>query len=354
MKIYDSQGLVKHGPGPAGPTGPGGPPGSAGPPGVDGEDGEPGLPGAAGVPGSVGQSGPQGPAGPPGLDGEDGEPGPPGAAGVSGTAGLQGPQGPAGPPGLDGEDGEPGPPGPQGLQGPAGAGGASTPIPLTIADLQFWFQANAALDSSGRAAMTLQNSVPWFSTVTPNMPGTAGAGAKRSATPLNGLGVYTFNAGNISRYTFASAPILNPLSTATVFAVFNPASFAVYTTLLYGTGSASFELSIDTTGALQTVASAVALIGTSSTTLTAATWAQFNTRYNSGTGAYSFRVAQAAAGSGTNVQTISNGSNVIGYNSSTNNRDLNGDLAELIIYNRDLTLTEVQTIEAYLHAKWNV
>lgn len=121
MRIYDAQGLVKHGPGPTGATGAQGPVGPPGPPGADGEQGE------------------QGDAGPPG---------PAGAAGANGSSGTVGPPGVPGPAGEDGADGDMGPPG---SQGPAGANANLTPDshPSSPNVANDEFETGSSIDTTG-------------------------------------------------------------------------------------------------------------------------------------------------------------------------------------------------------------
>ena len=120
MKVYDADGLVKNGPGPAGPAGAAGAQGPMGPAAFlsaeDGEDGWHAIPGRDGASGAAGVQGPVGPA----VflaadDGEDGWHAVPGAPGTTGPIGATGAQGPAGPAlfflAEDGADGDPGPPG---------------------------------------------------------------------------------------------------------------------------------------------------------------------------------------------------------------------------------------------------
>ncbi|MFC1986280.1 LamG-like jellyroll fold domain-containing protein [Chloroflexota bacterium] len=82
----------------------------------------PGSQGEQGPAGSPGSQGEQGSAGPPGPQGEQGPAGPPGSQGEQGSAGPPGPQGEQGPAGPPGSQGEQGPAGPQGPQGEPGEG----------------------------------------------------------------------------------------------------------------------------------------------------------------------------------------------------------------------------------------
>lgn len=96
MKIYDANGLVKNGPGPAGAPGATGAQGPIGPAAFlsaeDGEDGWGAIPGRDGTNGVSGATGAQGPVGPAVFltaeDGAEGDTGAPGLTGPGGTANV--------------------------------------------------------------------------------------------------------------------------------------------------------------------------------------------------------------------------------------------------------------------------
>lgn len=377
-------------PGPTGATGPQGPLGPQGTPGADGWDGDdglPGPPGALGPAGSTGASGPSGPQGVPGLDGEDGPSGPPGGDGLPGAPGSTGPAGPPGPVGVSGEDGEQGdrgPPGPAGATGAAGSGGAAgamgppgmtgsdgddasqiiqifqqigtvtppTPVPETIPDLNYWFKADVSFGSAtaGQPVPQLLNNSP-ISNYSPNANGFGGA--TRSATLLNGLPVGAFSGAIAQGYGFPLNGIF--AQQVTVFAVFNVATHASNVPFFGPVGSGGMLMyTATTTGKIQVDARAVVGIGTSTAAPAVNTWTQMSFSFDSGSGAWVYRIARAADNSGTTTgHSFANAITSICL-SPTDGTAWNGSMAEIIFYNRVLTLTEKQAIEAYLLAKWGV
>lgn len=238
--------------------------------------------------------------------------------------------------------------GPPGMAGMIG-GVITTPIPATISDLVYWWQADIILSSSGSALMALQNSCPWLLGY---IAGNQGSGATRSSSNLNAKTTYDFLGTAASSYQLSgSGPIL---STVTCFVVFKPASVGIFQDFLGGTAANALQLRINSSNQLELVRSGIAAIGNSTTTVSLSTWFQGNVTYNASTGAFAFRMGQAAAGSGSNVQTISGGTPGICFSPQGNTEFLNGALAEIIIYNRVLTAGEITSVENYLNAKWSV
>ena len=339
-------------PGPPGPAGAAGAIGAAGVPGIgmDGDQGEEGMP----IPGPVGPAGAIGPQGAPGpmvvMDADQGEEGMsiPGPSGPSGAAGATGPQGPygIGPPGLDGDPGEDGMMGPMGLSGTGGSS-AATPVPLTVPDLMFWWKADALNITSGNSMLGMQN----FSTALQSIFVGTGGSAAVANSALNGLPAITMPGASGGRYALSNAGF--NLGQVSVFAVIKPTSFSSPNTIICG-GTGAFQFRVETSGDLGMLKAAVAAIGTSSSALTASTWVQVNGTYNSSTGAYAFRSARSANGSGTSVQSISANTNGIGWNSGTAGEDFTGQFAELLVFARVLTSTEITEIETYLNGKWGV
>lgn len=336
-----------------------------GSPGEDGQPGEPGPPGKPGDPGPQGAVGPTGPSGgPPGpagpaiwMQADDGEsnymvPGPPGAQGPVGPQGPAGSGGGSSAVGMhllldDPQQGEMGPPGPQGAAGTGG--GSVTPVPLTVSDLVYWFKSDILLASSGAIVPLMQNSIPAY--YGNSAVATQVAASAISATPINSLPVLAMPGSTASKYNWALGIVL---SNSTIFVVIKPlSSFSGGPTLLSGAAS-SLELDFTSGGALQLVKSNVAVIGNSTSTFTLGTAKQVNVTYNATTGAFAFRTARAADGSGTNIQAITGDTNCFGYQRSNSNAFFNGDVAEILVFNRVLTGPEIIAVENYLFAKWGV
>jgi len=245
----------------------------------------------------------------------------------------------------DGEDGMMGPPG---IAGAAGTGGTTAiAVPGLINDLVFWWQADQAKNSIvGAKLFQMANSCPWLPAYVTN----AITPATLSGTALNGLNAYTWAAS--ATYAFSSANISPILTRTTIFVVFNPAQLTANAVFIQG-ASGAFGFFIGTTGKLTTQLVGTGNIGADTTTLTVGTYFQANVIYNSTSGAWAYRVNRAAGASGTQIRPITAGSSNIGSDPSPASF-LQGTLAEIIVYNRDLSGTEISNVENYLHTKWNV
>lgn len=237
---------------------------------------------------------------------------------------------------------------PQNLIIIAPGGGGGTGYPDTLDALVYWFDASTVRLDSGTFVALLQNRGSIYSGLTANALGT---GATVSATPLNSERVVTFPGISTGRYVH---PIGYLLKNTTVFVVFKPSSLVAGSTFISGAATSFTSLIEATTGKLQIVKTNNALVGTATAGMTVGTWYQANSTYNDTTGAFAFRQAQAANGSGTNIKAIDVVNTVVGYNLAAGVEDMAGDLAELMVYSRVLSGPEIAGVEAYLFAKWGV
>jgi len=111
------------------------------------------------------------------------------------------------------------------------------------------------------------------------------------------------------------------------------------------------------TAKLTLVSTSSAILGTATNAWTVGTAFQANATYNATTGAFAFRQGRAANGSGTGATGAGgvNPTTFIGADINVSSQLLNAaSIAELIIYNRVLTSTEITNVENYLNAKWGV
>jgi hypothetical protein len=234
-----------------------------------------------------------------------------------------------------------------GVKGWHASGGTPTPVPATIPDMFYWLQGDTYNISAASRAFNLANSCPfnpaWAQPV--NAPGVTCAAAQ-----LNSKNVLQWPGNNTGRYKLQSPGILPEVSVFVVY--YQPTT--TYANWLTGP-SGAFQITIDSsTGKFASVQSAIAVIGESTTAVPTAAWTQFNTTYSQSSGAWAFRISQAAAGSGTNSLAITANSDSIGWDDASGTQDMTGRVAEMIVYSRALTLVEVQAVEAYLFAKWGV
>ena len=248
-----------------------------------------------------------------------------------------------------GDDGEEGSIGPPGIPGIAGTGGGnSVKAPVTIPGIVIWFDASILAAAAGGNIPVVGSP---DQTRAPMVGFSAASGGTVSATPLNSLPVLTMSGTAGTAYTLNNPQFALGLA-STIFAVYKGSSFAGQPIVVSGS-SGSLALFVDTTGHLKLNNAGVAGIATSTGTISVGVWAQFNSSYLTATGAWAFRIGRAADSSGISSGTPSSPVTTL-FDFGGGGEVLTGDIAEVIAYNRVLTLTEIQTIEAYLFAKWGV
>jgi Concanavalin A-like lectin/glucanases superfamily len=226
--------------------------------------------------------------------------------------------------------------------------------------LLLWYKSDPVDSPSG----TVLNGIPNWA---PNYIGVgiavAATGPSVSSTQLNSLNTFTL-AANVDMVLLQSSvgtargPILH---NSTMFVVANPSTLTggtgIGSDIMSGLSSNALEVRVDNTGKLKLVQQGGTSIGNSTTAVaTVSSWSQFNYTYNDSTGAFAFRSAQAANGSGTTVAAISTPDNALLWFGQGGGFTLDwiGSVAEVIVYNRVLTLTEIQSVETYLNTKWGV
>lgn len=174
-----------------------------------------------------------------------------------------------------------------------------------------------------------------------------------AASLLGGQPAVRFTRANI---TFLASGAPSSAQTQTVVAIFRRnAGTGVINTIRAGNGNTALQVRLETSGVLGMVNQEVANLATSSTTL--ATGANYNTAtaLNFTTGAYSYTVNGVAAGSGTTSTGtfVAGRTTVIGTHPvNLGNEALDADVAELIVWNRVLTSTELATVQTYYTARY--
>lgn len=176
-------------------------------------------------------------------------------------------------------------------------------------------------------------------------------GATYNTNQINTLPDMSWPGTSAGKYTI---PTLNIQTAFTIFAVIKNTDNTAKSTFLCGPNSSiAFWANSAMPNTIGLDKTQVVAIGNSSASLTSGAWSQVNAAYTASTGAYAFRIARAAAGSGTNVQTISQSETVFGYN--TNNSEYNRlPIAFFAVYNRVLTSTEITSVEAWIFNKFAV
>lgn len=209
--------------------------------------------------------------------------------------------------------------------------------------------------------------MPYLLNSAPNMLGfnafAAGKGATGTSTTLNSkpvlaLGgsqdtaVYGLGAGgNVANI---NQSLLDLGVAATIFFV-GSASSHTATNGIVGGVSNNLELSISTTGALILVNGSVAVLATSSATVAINTFFQANVTYDGATGNIAFKISRTAAGTASGAtHPLTAGSNVVFAETYAGAGAFSGSVAELIIFDRVLTSTEITAVETYLNSQWAV
>ena len=250
--------------------------------------------------------------------------------------------------GDDGEEGSIGPPGPAGAAAGSGGGSASSGPGGVSNDLYYWFAGDQLTGAGGASIPRLTNSAFIGAIVTAPA---SGSGATVGAAALNSRNVAVFSGSSAGRYTLPVLPP-RPLTQSTHFIVVKPTSVGVIYNFTCGS-SPAMQYGTDGSGHFNLTASLVAQIAASTSTLSAGAWVQSNVTYNASSGAWAFRTGRTADGSGTNVASITKVTNDLCFN-VTGVQDVDGSIAELILYTRVLSAAEITAVENYLFAKWGV
>lgn len=228
-------------------------------------------------------------------------------------------------------------------------------VPGLIPDLTLWWESDDILAATGRPVVRLRERTPW---VTGLMALTSASGVTTPATvdtaTLNSLPILKWTSG-VAGYNLAQQ-LPMPLG-ATFFVVIKPFTSTGIQAIVGGfTNSiALYQVTSSGVATFGLVKTGVAVIGNASTAWTAGTAVQMNATYNPTTGAFAFRQARTAAGTGTGTTLANATTAYLGSDSSLGANLLNtSSIAALIVYNRVLSGAEITSVENYLFAKWGV
>jgi len=232
---------------------------------------------------------------------------------------------------------------------PTNAGVVPTPPPALIPNLLWWLRADQIIGDNPVAVPVLGNSNP---PILGALASLSTGAVTIDTAQLNNKNVLKWPAAATGRYVIPQP--FEFQSGFSLFCVVKPSASSNQTLL----GAANSGLQVDVnSGAngFDVTKSQIGVIASSSVAMTAGTWYQINVTLNTATAVYAFRVARASAGSGTGgFSPITGVTSGIGFNVATSGSDLSSTLAELIVYNRILTSTEITTNETYLNGKWGV
>lgn len=214
--------------------------------------------------------------------------------------------------------------------------------PTTLPGLVYWLRGDL-LTSGGNYSSTLPNSAPGGSDATLNL-GTAGATVVNS---LNSKNVATFDGA--TGYTIPSLPAF---ANSTLYMVAR-LSAATANMLVFGAQNAGALLwYIDTSERLSMVSPSVVVIGPSTNSLLTHVWDQMNSSFDGS--AWAFRKSSVANGSGSASWTPLAGTTNCIANDGSGGASFTGDIAEMLVYDADHTLTQKQQMEAYFTTRWGV
>lgn len=220
------------------------------------------------------------------------------------------------------------------------------PLPSTIPDLVLWLvadsldQADGSLvslwpDRSGQgndASQTTQAAQPTF---------TASGSNDKPALSFNGTSRYLVSPLGVSVVPTTIIVVMKPATTAANLAMLSGDS---------GAGPLEFRLT-QTTGTLEILAQSQASIAVSSVAFGLA-WGIGTVTYD-GTN-WAFQIDGASEGSGSKAQALVASQADVGRNGSNHGEFFSGLIAEILVYHRVLTASELSRVTAYLGAKYGI
>jgi len=234
---------------------------------------------------------------------------------------------------------------------PQSGSSVSTPVPAPaqIPNLVWWLRGDQFLGDNPTGLPILGNSTPWIGGA---LAALSSGAVTIDTTQLNGQNVLKWPGGATGRYVMSNPVLFS--GQVSVFAVVKPLAATSQTVI--GAAASGLQVDINSgSNGFDLTKATIGVIASSSVAMTAGSWYQINATWSATTGAYAFRVGRASAGSGTSTLTTITGlTSGLGYNVATSASDLGSSVAELAVYNRILTSTEISTMESYLESKWGV
>lgn len=225
--------------------------------------------------------------------------------------------------------------------------GCSTPG--CISGLQAWYAADSGTTCTG--GCTSGNFVTAWNDKSANANNLSCTScAVFETAQLNSKPAIQFD-GSANFYSLGSA--INLQTASTIFAVVKAANTGNGLAILSGTAANALLYQITTSsGKEQTVTlQGVADLG-SGTAAADTSWHQMNMSY-SGTSLV-FRIGEAADGTVSVTNTVAANETSLGFNAEFTGGFFNGDMAEIIIYNRVLTSGEKTIVETYLNGRYAI
>jgi hypothetical protein len=173
-------------------------------------------------------------------------------------------------------------------------------------------------------------------------------------------GTCTFHTNQINSLpavTFSSCELTPPgfLNSSTGQTAFAALSATTAGGTFIGAAHDGFSYTISNGGFVQFVeCQGVVNLGLGSGTVGGAGWLQINAVYTVGS-APGYRISQTTdPESGGTFSACNADTNAIGFDRDSGSQFYTGQLAEIIVYNSSLTLTQIQQVEGYLHSKYGI
>lgn len=223
--------------------------------------------------------------------------------------------------------------------------------PLSIPNAAYWFDASAQAVAPGSVLTTLPNGVLGRTTLFSVLTGLAGV--TQSATLLNGNPVYTWPNSTAGNFVTNDAGVT--MNASTTFIVMNAAnsSSGYGFDILNSSASGGLEFRYHNGNLALQQSGGGPIASPSTITVADGTWFQMNVLFNGPGSTVGYRAHQTSGGTFATSYT-SGADNSFGYDPAYPGLNFNGGVAELIVYERVLTLSEIIAVEGYLHSKWGV
>ncbi|HEY9684984.1 MAG TPA: FN3 associated domain-containing protein [Oculatellaceae cyanobacterium] len=233
----------------------------------------------------------------------------------------------------------------------------ATALPISRNGLVAWFDANNGVTTSGTAVTS------WSDLSTNQNSATQGTSTKRptlTTNAINGLSAVTFNGTSQFLQLPSSSSLSNFSSGVSMFAVIKPTAVTAGARVMdMGNGATSDNLQLQlpstTSASLYTYNGSTPSSVTSSSGITLNQF-QLLEAIDDGSGTASIFTNGVLGGQNTSMGTINNitrANNFIGQGSAGGNY-FKGQIAELILYNRGISVTERATLEGYLLSKYQL
>jgi prepilin-type N-terminal cleavage/methylation domain-containing protein len=221
----------------------------------------------------------------------------------------------------------------------------------SIQGLSFWLE-TTSIESFGTEEPDNEDVVATWNDINPqtsfNNNATSAGSPEYISNCLNDLPCVRFD-GVDDEFTLANAAMLRP---ATIFVVMRPDTAAATSTIL---GSATGGLSLSLVAGVPTLNQNGAAIGGDGDTLNLTSPQVVTATYSVNTdGSFTFFVDGEAGSFGDNALAIISGAVSIGHDPIGTDEFFEGDVAEVIVFERVLKTEERESIEAYLGKKWEI